>query len=85
MNIKNDKGITLIILVVTIIVMIILSSLFIINTVNDGTIKRAENIVDLNNDLLNKTKDSEKDLLVQNVTTFKVQNQLKNIINNSIN
>ena len=58
MNIKNDKGITLIILVVTIIVMIILSSIFILNTVNNGTINKAENIVDLNNELINNKVES---------------------------
>ena len=83
MNIKNDKGITLIILVVTLIVMGILSSIFIVNTLNDGTIKKAENIVDLNNDLLNKAKDSEKDLLVKNIVEFKVQDTTNDENNNN--
>ena len=78
MNIKNDKGITLIILVVTIIVMIILSSIFILNTVNNGTINKAENIVDLNNELINKSKEYEENLVIQNVVPFKVENNVVN-------
>ena len=43
--------------------MIILSSIFIINTVDDGTMQKAQNVVDLNNDLINKVKDDEKEKL----------------------
>lgn len=82
MNIKNDKGITLIILVVTLVVMAILSTIFIVNTINTGTIDKAENIVNLNNDLINKTKDSEKNLLIRNLVEFKAEDETKK---NSVN
>lgn len=74
MNVKNNKGITLIILVVTVIVMIILAGIFISSTTNDDLIEKARNVVDLNNDLINQTQENEKNLLVQNVTSFTVPN-----------
>ena len=74
MNVKNNKGITLIILVVTVIVMIILAGIFISSTANNDLIEKSKNVVDLNNDLINKTQENEKNLLVQNVTSFTVPN-----------
>ena len=69
---NNNKGITLIILVVTVIVMIILAGIFISSTANNDLIEKSKNVVDLNNDLINKTQENEKNLLVQNVTSFTV-------------
>ena len=72
MNIKNDKGLTLVVLVITLIVMMMLSSIFIAGAINDGTIKNAENVVKLQNELINKTKENEENMLIKNVVLYDV-------------
>ena len=72
MNIKNDKGLTLVVLVITLIVMMMLSSIFIAGAINDGTIKSAENVVKLQNELINKTKENEENMLIKNVVLYDV-------------
>ena len=72
MNIKNDKGLTLVVLVITLIVMMMLSSIFIAGAINDGTIKSVENVVKLQNELINKTKENEENMLIKNVVLYDV-------------
>jgi len=72
MDIKSDKGLTLVVLVITLIVMMMLSSIFIAGAINDGTIKSAENVVKLQNELINKTKENEEKMLIKNVVLYDV-------------
>lgn len=73
MDIKSDKGLTLVVLIVTLIVMMILTSIFIASAIDDGTIRNAENVVELNNEVINKTVQDEKNILVKNVVQYDVK------------
>lgn len=73
MDIKSDKGLTLVVLIVTLIVMMILTSIFIASAIDDGTIRNAENVVKLNNEVINKTVQDEKNILVKNVVQYDVK------------
>ena len=74
MNIKNNKGITLIILIVTIMILLIILSIPIMNMVENGTIKKAQNTVNNYNNMVNTANDYEENVVKENIVDFKVEN-----------
>lgn len=74
-KIINQKGITMAMLIVTIIIMLILAGVSINVIVNDDFFGRAEDMNKMNNQAINTAHKAEEDALKQNIEDFKVDSE----------
>lgn len=73
MDLKENRGITLTILIITIIIMLILIGISIGNVVENEVITKTEDTVNYYNNRVNKIQEDEEKILIENTLEFKVK------------